>query len=133
MKSIFSSLKHGLELIKKYNSMELCITTIDQIYTIHCHNDLFYIKCTKEILLEVPLKRVMEILFYFIIDSIEIYGSIGIRYISRIVYNYKNKFAQTIQVAWRKYRLRTARKRNDLVLHGLAEWWYHPSRITFEI
>jgi hypothetical protein len=38
-----------------------------------------------------------------------------------------------VQRAWRKYRLRTSRIRNDLVIHGLAEYWGHPSRLTFEV
>ena len=53
------------------------------------------------------------------------------KYINKTLFNYKNKFAQKIQKAWRKYRLRTSRIRNDLVLHGLAEYFYHPSRIEF--
>lgn len=119
-------------MIQKYRLMELCITTIDEIYTIHCNNNLFYILYKRGILLEIPFERVMMILLSSFIDSIEIYGSIGTRYINKTIYNYKNNFAQTIQVAWRKNRLRTARIRNDLILHGLAEWWYHPSRITFD-
>ena len=129
----YTSLKNALELIKKYPSMELCITCIDQIYTIHCNRNFFYIKCTKFILLELPINRVMEILLGSIIDSIEIYGSIGIRYINRFLFNYKNSYASKIQRRWRKYRLKTARVRNDLVLHGLAEYFFHPSRISFEI
>ena len=137
MKSIFSALKHSLEIIKKYPSMELYIMCIDEMYTISYHknfvDETFYIKCTKFILHTLTINKVMQLLLENIIDSIEIYGSIGIRYVNRTIYNYKNKFAQTIQIAWRKHRLRTARIRNDLVLHGLAEWWYHPSKITFEI
>ena len=119
-------------MIQKYRLMELCITTIDEIYTIHCNNNFFYILYKKGILLEIPFERVMMILLSSVIDSIEIYGSIGTRYINKTIYNYKNNFAQTIQVAWRKNRLRTARIRNDLVLHGLAEYFYHPSKITFD-
>ena len=36
-----------------------------------------------------------------------------------------------IQRYWKRYRIRTAKIRNDLVLHGLAEYFYHPSRISF--
>ena len=46
---------------------------------------------------------------------------------------FKMLSAKYIQKAWRKYRLRTSRIRNDLVIHGLAEYWGHPSRMTFEI
>ena len=33
---------------------------------------------------------------------------------------------------YRKYKLRTAKIKNDLVIRGLSERWYHPSRISFE-
>ena len=51
------------------------------------------------------------------------------------IYNYIDKdiSASVIQQAWRRYRLRTSRLRNDLVIHGLAEYWGHPSRLTFNI
>ena len=38
-----------------------------------------------------------------------------------------------IQRLWRKHYLRGARIRNDLVIHGLAEYWFHPSRISFDL
>ena len=38
-----------------------------------------------------------------------------------------------IQRRYRKYLLRTARIRNDLIIHGLMEKWYHPSKLCFEI
>jgi len=38
-----------------------------------------------------------------------------------------------VQDAWRKYRVRTARVRNDVVLKGLAEYFGHPSRQDFSI
>lgn len=66
------------------------------------------------------------------IFSVDIYGSIGIYYINETWY-YTNTQANTIQKAWKKYRIRTARTRNDLVIHGLAEYWGCPSRILFEI
>ena len=37
-----------------------------------------------------------------------------------------------IQNAWRKYRLRTSRIRNDLIIHGLAKYWGHPIRVKLE-
>jgi hypothetical protein len=46
---------------------------------------------------------------------------------------FKMLSAKYIQQAWRKYRLRTSRVRNDLVIHGLAIYWGHPSRLTFNI
>jgi len=132
MKNPYTCLKNGLRLIKKYPSMELCVMTIDEIYTISC-NDYYCIKCTKSILFYSNLEEVIRTLFESVIDSIEIYGSIGIRYINKTLFNYKNAFASKIQRIWRKYLLRNARIRNDLVLHGLAEYFFHPSRISFEI
>jgi len=35
--------------------------------------------------------------------------------------------------AWRKFKLRTTRERNDLLLRGLAEYWGHPSRVSFDL
>jgi len=43
------------------------------------------------------------------------------------------KCIDVILRSYRKYKLRTARIRNDLVIRGLTELWYHPSRFTFEI
>ena len=43
------------------------------------------------------------------------------------------KCVNVILRCYRKYKLRTARIRNDLVIRGLAERWYHPSRLTFEV
>jgi hypothetical protein len=38
-----------------------------------------------------------------------------------------------IQRAWRKYFLKKVKVKNDLVIHGLAEYFGHPSRLSFEI
>ncbi len=38
-----------------------------------------------------------------------------------------------IQRAWRKYFLKKVKVRNDLIVHGLAEYFGHPSRLSFEI
>ena len=114
--------------------MELCVTTLDEIYTISFVNDHFLLKCKKSFFqYELPIEIAMRLLLGWGINEIEIYGSVGIKYINKILYHYKSVFAETIQKFYRKYRLRTARIRNDLVLHGLAEWWYHPSRVNFQI
>ena len=65
------------------------------------------------------------------IVSIVLYGSIGINYVNHEWYNVDVQ-ARTIQKAWRQYRIRTARTRNDLVIHGLAEYWFHPSRVLLK-
>jgi hypothetical protein len=38
-----------------------------------------------------------------------------------------------IQRAWRKYFLRKVKLFNDSIVHGLAEYFGHPSRITFNL
>jgi hypothetical protein len=38
-----------------------------------------------------------------------------------------------IQRAWRKYFLKKIKVRNDPIAHGLAEYFGHPSRLSFEI
>jgi hypothetical protein len=37
-----------------------------------------------------------------------------------------------IQRAWRKWFLKNVRLRNDLVIHGLAMYWGHPTRVKLE-
>ncbi len=48
------------------------------------------------------------------------------------VWNRQDRPCAIIQRAWRKYRLRTSRKRNDLIIRGLSEFFWHPSLIDFE-
>ena len=38
-----------------------------------------------------------------------------------------------IQRAWRKYFLKKIKVRNDLIVHGLAMYFGHPSRICFDL
>jgi hypothetical protein len=132
IKNLFSSLKSVLQIIKKYPTIEICVTTIDQSYTISYYEnfDHYDVKYNYNSL---TINHVMKLLLKKNIHLIEIYGSIGIKYVNKILYNYKKVFAIKIQKAWRKYIIHGARIRNDLVLHGLAEYFYHPSRISFDI
>jgi len=50
-----------------------------------------------------------------------------------IVWSRLDRPCSVIQKAWRLHRLRTTRERNDLVLRGLSEYFWHPSRIDFTI
>ena len=43
------------------------------------------------------------------------------------------KCVNVILRCYRKYKLRTARIRNDFVICGLTEYFFHPSRVSFEI
>ena len=57
------------------------------------------------------------------------------KYLCFVVKHYSSKDLAAIKILryYRKYRLRTSRLRNDLVIHGLAEYWGHPSRMSFEV
>ena len=72
-------------------------------------------------------KDLMLYLFKFDLTTIQLYGNI------KKTYHYKNIPANKIINAWKRYRIRTARFRNDLVLQGLAEYFFHPSRVSFEL
>ena len=50
-----------------------------------------------------------------------------------LLWNHKDAPAQRIQGAWRRYRLRTTRDRNDLALRGLAEYFGHPRFQDFSV
>ena len=60
------------------------------------------------------------------------------RIITIVKFNYDKKHiiyydrSKIILRCYRKYKLRTAKIKNDLVIRGLSELWYHPSRISFE-
>ena len=60
------------------------------------------------------------------------------RIITIVKFNYDKKpiiyydRSKIILRCYRKYKLRTAKIKNDLVIRGLTERWFHPSRLTFE-
>ena len=85
------------------------------------------------IVLIVALKMAFSSLLTLKIKTIEFYCPTRSVYVHRICYDYKQHFAKIIQRYYRKYRLKKARLRNDLVIRGLMEYFYHPSRLTFEI
>ena len=133
----YFALKYGFTIIQKY-PMELSVTTdnfggrYDKIYRINYKEGVFW--CEHALLLQdLGLNELISFLLTLKIKTIEFYCPTRSVYAHRICYDYKEYFAEIIQKYWRKYRLKTARIRNDLVLHGLAEWWYHPSRISFEM
>ena len=77
--------------------------------------------CTKQ--------ELMKHLFNHVIYKIKIYKKSSVL----ICYCYEKRCAKIIQREYRRYRIKTARIRNDLVIRGLTEYFYHPSRLTFEI
>ena len=67
------------------------------------------------------------------IENIKMYNKMHRKnYFDEYIYNSKLIYIIKIQKGYRKYRLRTARIRNDLVIRGLSELWYHPSKLSFE-
>jgi len=146
-KNVFNAINKGIEIIEKYPTLELCVNILkynspfknyNVLHTIQCTNGLFYAttsiysyvldkKTIKKHLLDFNNNVLSKIV------SINLYGTIKQKYIDTIGYHYKNDYANIIQKAWKKYRIKTARIRNDLVIRGLSEYWYHPSRMSFEI
>ena len=140
----YIALKNGLRLIRKYPTMELRVSMVnlstiginlqfDKIYTINYKYDIFYYHYGQRIRFDLTRDLLMLYLLNYQIKCIEIYGSVGLRYINKVLYDYKQSFAETIQRYYRKYRLKKARLRNDLVIRGLMEYFYHPSRISFKL
>jgi len=74
-------------------------------------------------------QELIKHLFKDIIYKIKIYKNSSVL----ICYCYEKRCAHIIQREYRKYRIRTARIRNDLVIRGLTEYFFHPSRLTFKI
>jgi len=72
--------------------------------------------------------------FYIFLKKLNAVSIKKVNHIEYIIYcEYFISKVSIIQRYWKRYRIKTARIRNDLVLHGLAEYFYHPSRILFEL
>ena len=72
--------------------------------------------------------------FYTFLKKLNAVSIKKVNHIEYIIYcEYFISKVSIIQRYWKRYRIKTARIRNDLVLHGLAEYFYHPSRILFEL
>jgi len=129
----FSALNHALDAIKTNEYLEICVTSKNKfrhtIRYVYGEYNIYYNGSS----LEKNKQETMIFLLSLKINSIQIYGSIGINYVDKIGFHYRYIAATKIQKAWNKYRTRTARIRNDLVIHGLMELWFHPSKINFEI
>ena len=104
----------------------LLITKKNSIHIVRNGNDSYFITKNNNVSFCLNKKETMRYLLKkrdWI--SIDIYGNLG--------KSWDFNPANIIQRAVRKYLLRTARIRNDLVIHGLMERWFHPSKINFEI
>ena len=126
----FSALNHALGAIKTNEYLEICITSKNKyrhtIRYVYGEYNIYYNGSS----LEKNKQETMIFLLSIKINSIQIYGSIGIFYVDKIGFHYQYTAANTIQKAWRKYFIRSARLRNDLVIHGLIEYWFHPNHIN---
>jgi hypothetical protein len=51
----------------------------------------------------------------------------------KLLWSHDDPPAKKIQRTWRRYRLKTTRDRNDLVIKGLAEYFGHPRFQNFSL
>jgi hypothetical protein len=137
MRSQFKALNSAFEIIKQtdlkiYIYCEIlcyCIFYKNKCYS--CNETIF----NKNELINFLLKFQIQLIYIINNKSVAIHYHIlnnaFFNYNNIIYYNYFTPRVLIIQQAWKKYRLRNARIRNDLVIHGLAEYFYHPSRMVF--
>jgi len=128
MDTPFSALVKAVNIIEKYNCVSLEVNSI-----IYIRHDKYYnifnltnglVSDKNELVFNKD-----ELLVYLL--------NFNIQTIFTYLYSYKRTFyyykgIDIIQRMYRKYKLRTAKIRNELVLSGLAARWYHPSRLSFE-
>ena len=113
--------------INIYSSV-LEITTDKNVFIIKYYNILdCYLLIYKGVIF-CSKQELIKNLFKDIIYKIKIYKKSSVL----ICYCYEKRCVNIIQREYRKYLLRTARIRNDLVIRGLTELWFHPSRVSFE-
>ena len=138
----FTYINRALKLIKFNKTSELSISTTFGTYlyisyfsdeTEQFFDNCFYqLKTTNDNYLY-SKKDLIKLLLKYELICIEVYGYIDKKYIDEIIYFFQYKYANIIQSGYRKYKIRTARIRNDLVIRGLTEHWFHPSKINFNV
>ena len=121
MDTPFTALVKAVNIIEKYKFVSLNVNSLiyithDKYYNIFNISNLVFNK-----------NELLVYLLNFDIQTIFIYK-----------YSYKRIFIyykgiDIIQKMYRKYKIRTAKIRNDLVIRGLTERWFHPSRISFDV
>jgi hypothetical protein len=134
MTNLFNILNEALDSINGNFRLELCIQVFfcRSLY-IFKYNDCNYVlRTTSDIRFKTKSDVLRYILITYDISSIKIYGSLRGFYNTEILYDFKINSINIIQRVYRKYRLRTAKIRNDLVIRGLSEYFYHPSKIDFD-
>ena len=124
---MFKILKNAIDDITKHH--DLCIGIKLEKYFININfingvykMDVFSYYNSNNLLIFLLKQKIKEVL---------IYGSIGIVYINKTVFQELDIPVNKIRSSWNRHRLRGARIRNDLVIHGLVEYWFHPSRLSF--
>lgn len=137
----FTYINRALTLITDNKTPELCISTTFGVYLyisfFSANFDdrfVFYqLKTINNIKLYSEKKNLIKLLLKYEIICITLYGFINKKYTDEIIYFFQYKYANIIQKRYRKYRIRTARIKNNLIIRGLSEYWFHPSRIDFTI
>ena len=131
----FRALKKGIDFIVLFDGfmfevdVEECVLMV--IYSFITTNFVVY---NKDTFIQFTNKN--DLIYWFLnkicLNSINLITN----YNSNFIYKSRPDVyisVKIIQISYRKYRLRTARIRNDLVIRGLTEYFFHPSRLTFEI
>jgi hypothetical protein len=127
----FKGILEALEFIEN-TKLNICLYLLTNgrqhyITIFQIDNDIY--NCNE---LYLSKKETIFVVLHFHISLIQIYYYNGIqKHVVKINYNDYYPNYVKIQQAWKKYRLRGARIRNDLVIRGLAEYWGHPSRVVF--
>ena len=134
MTNLFTYINKALKLLSENEKSELSISTTFGVYLyIKKEKDNYKLKTICDFITDnlYSKKDLIKLLLKYEIICINVYGFINKLYIDEIIYNFQYKYANIIQKGYRKYRLRTARIRNDIVIHGFSKYWGHPSRIDF--
>ena len=128
----FQGIKDAFETIEN-TKLTICLYVLTNgrnhyITIFQIDNDIYSCNETR-----LSKKETMFVVLHFHISLIQIYYYNGIqKRMVKINYNDCHSHYVKIQQAWKKYRIRTARIRNDLIIHGLAEYWFHPSRVILK-
>ena len=128
--SIYKSLSDSIDFItNKTGPHFIGIRSNQNFYHIYCITEdwLYKIKWNDEFIFFLNKQDLMKhVLKNIKIITIEKFGY------DKKPTLYYFKGAVVILRCYRKYKLRTAKIKNDLVIRGLSERWFHPSRLTFE-
>ena len=123
MDTPFTALVKAVNIIEKYKFLSLNVNSL--IYIRHDkYYNIFNLSLSNAVFNK---NEILVYLLNFDIQTIFIY-----KYSCKRIFIYY-KGIDIIQRMYRKYRIRTAKIRNELVLSGLAARWYHPSNMTFEV